>query len=77
MVLVLALFSPIIISESFAENISIEFDKSHYYTGDLLELSGAISDFRMPIIALSVFDPDDKILSAEIKALAKTSIDVI
>ena len=63
--LVLSLFSPVIISESFAENnISIEFDKSQYQTGELLELSGTLSDFGMPIIALSVFDPDGKILSA-------------
>ena len=65
LLLVLALFSPVILSESFAENkISIEFDKSQYQTEDLLELSGTISDFGMPIIALSVFDPDGKILSA-------------
>ena len=65
LLLVLAVFSPLIISESFAENkISLEFDKSQYQTKDLLELSGTISDFGMPIIALSVFDPDGKILSA-------------
>ena len=64
LLLVLAIFSPIIILESFAENISIEFDKSQYYTGELLQLSGTIYDFGIPVIALSVFDPDGKILSA-------------
>ena len=64
LLLVLAIFSPIIILESFAENISIEFDKSQYYTWELLQLSGTIYDFGIPIITLSVFDPDGKILSA-------------
>ena len=62
--LVLTVFSPFIINEAFAENFSLEFDKSLYHIGDSLVLSGSISDVGMPIIAVSVFDPDGQILSA-------------
>lgn len=62
--LVLTIFSTVIINEVFAENFSLEFDKSLYRVGDSLIFSGSISDVGMPIIAVSVFDPDGQILSA-------------
>ena len=52
------------ISEIFAESILVEFDKSEYNTGDTLILSGTIPEFSMPIVAVSIYDPDGKILSA-------------
>ena len=60
---VIVLF-PIIISQSFADSILIEFDKPEYQTGDSMVLSGHLLDFKIPVIALSLYDPDGKILSA-------------
>jgi tetratricopeptide (TPR) repeat protein len=55
---------PSIISQSFADSILVEFDKLEYYTGDSITISGQILDFKMPVIALSIYDPDGKIISA-------------
>ncbi|MBI4131667.1 MAG: tetratricopeptide repeat protein [Nitrosarchaeum sp.] len=55
---------PIITSQSFADSILIEFDKPEYQTGDSMVISGHVLDFKMPMIALSLYDPDGKILSA-------------
>ncbi|MDH3384710.1 MAG: tetratricopeptide repeat protein, partial [Nitrosopumilus sp.] len=51
-------------SEIFADEIFVEFDKSEYNTGEILIISGSISEFSMPIVAVSIFDPYEKILSA-------------
>jgi len=64
LLLVLAVCFSSLFSESFAESIQVEFDKSEYQTGEDLIISGSIEDFSMPIVALSIFDPDGKILSA-------------
>jgi len=53
-----------LVSSAYADTISVEFDKEEYTIGDSLSVSGQISDFSMPVIAFSVFDPDGKILSA-------------
>ena len=53
-----------LVSSAYADSISVEFDKEEYAIGDSLSVSGHISDFSMPVIAFSVFDPDGKILSA-------------
>jgi len=53
-----------IVSSAYADTISVEFDKPEYVLGDSLSISGHISDFSMPVIAFSIFDPDGKILSA-------------
>ena len=62
--LVLAVFAPFVFSEVFADSIVLEFDKTSYYLGDSLTFSGEILDLGMPIIAVSIYDPDGKILSA-------------
>jgi tetratricopeptide (TPR) repeat protein len=62
--LVLTALSPFIITESFADSFVVDFDKQLYSKGDSLFISGKILDFGMPIIAMSIYDPDGKILSA-------------
>ena len=62
--LVLTTLSPFIITESFADSFVVDFDKQVYSTGDSLSISGEILDFGMPVIAMSIYDPDGKILSA-------------
>jgi hypothetical protein len=64
MLLVVTVVSFSLISEIFAQEILVEFDKSEYETGGTLTLSGIISEFSMPIVAVSVYDPNGKILSA-------------
>lgn len=39
-------------------------DKEQYFTGESMEVSGYIVDRKMPVIAMSVYDPDGVILSA-------------
>ena len=62
--LLLIILSPFIFVESFADSFTANFDKTHYTTGDSLTISGEILDFGMPIIAMSIYDPNGKILSA-------------
>ena len=59
-----AVLSFTFISEVFADGILLEFDKSEYNTGDTLVLSGSIPEFSMPRVAVSIYDPTGKILSA-------------
>jgi tetratricopeptide (TPR) repeat protein len=63
LLVVIVLFS-FTLSPSFADSILIEFDKLEYHTGDSMIISGHLLDFKMPVIALSIYDPDGKILSA-------------
>jgi tetratricopeptide (TPR) repeat protein len=62
--LVLTVISFPIISHVYADDIFIKFDKSEYATGDSITITGQISEFTMPVIAMSIYDPDEKILSA-------------
>ncbi len=62
--LILAILVPSIASQSFADSIIVEFDKPDYYIGDSITVSGFILDFKMPVIAMSIYDPDGEILSA-------------
>ncbi len=62
--LVLLSLSSVIVTETFAESFTADFDKQSYHLGDSLIFSGEIFDYSMPIIAMSVYDPDNKILSA-------------
>jgi len=49
----------------FAEDhISIETDAGSYFTDDVMIVSGVVPNWKMPVIAMSIFDPDGEILSA-------------
>jgi len=60
----LIVLSPLIFTEVYADSFVVDFDKTQYHKGDSLTVSGEIFDFGMPIIAMSIYDPDGKILSA-------------
>lgn len=60
----LAVFSSVIFTEVFADPLIVNFDKEFYDFGDSLIISGEIQEIRMPVIAMSIYDPDGKILSA-------------
>ena len=62
--LVLTALSSVIITEVFADSFVAEFDKNQYGLGDSITISGEILEFGMPVIAMSIYDPDGKILSA-------------
>lgn len=62
--LVLAVFSSVIFTDAFADSIVVNFDKQFYDFGDSLTISGEILEVGMPVIAMSVYDPDGKIISA-------------
>lgn len=62
--LVLAVFSSVIFTEVFADSLIVNFDKEFYDLGDSLTISGEIPEIGMPVIAMSIYDPDGKILSA-------------
>jgi tetratricopeptide (TPR) repeat protein len=62
--LVLTALSPLIFSEVFADSFVVDFNQEQYTIGDSLTILGEIFDFKMPIIALSIYDPNGKILSA-------------
>ena len=62
--LVLTVLTPLIFEDVFAESFTVNFDKSLYSSGDLITISGDILEFGMPVIAMSIYDPDGKILSA-------------
>ena len=62
--LVLVAFTPLILIDAYAESFLVSFDKEFYSVGGELKVSGEILDYGMPIIAMSVYDPDGKILSA-------------
>ena len=64
LLLVVTVFSSVIVSQVYADSIMINFDKSEFTTGDSLSIAGQISEFKMPIIAMSIYDPDGKILVA-------------
>ena len=62
--LVLTVFSSGIIAEVFADSLILNFDKPIYDSGDSLTITGEILNVGMPVIAMSIYDPDGKILSA-------------
>jgi len=62
--LVLTALSPVIFTDAFADSFNVDFDKQFYGLGDSLTVSGEILDGTMPVIAMSIYDPDGKILSA-------------
>ena len=60
----LAVFSSVIFTEVFADSLIVNFDEQFYDFGDSLTISGEIPEVGMPVIAMSVYDPDGKIISA-------------
>jgi tetratricopeptide (TPR) repeat protein len=64
LLLVLIVLFPITIPSIFADSILLDFDKSEYRTGDTMMITGHISNYKMPLIAMSLFDPEGNILSA-------------
>ena len=66
MLLVLSVSSTFVIDYVFADDDSfvVDFDKKQYFFGDSISISGDILELAMPIIALSIYDPDEKIISA-------------
>lgn len=46
------------------ETIVIETDSESYFTNDVMIISGYVPNWKMPVIAMSIFDPDGDILSA-------------
>ena len=48
----------------FADSLIVHFDKQFYDLGDSLTVSGEIMEVGIPIITMSIYDPDGKILSA-------------
>ncbi|WP_297465372.1 tetratricopeptide repeat protein [Nitrosarchaeum sp.] len=63
LLLVLIVLFPLMPS-IFADPILLDFDKTEYHTGDNMIITGHISNYKMPIIAMSLFDPEGDILSA-------------
>ncbi len=55
--LVLTAISPLIFTDVFADSFVVDFDKQLYHLDDTLTISGQILDFKMPVIAMSVYDP--------------------
>jgi tetratricopeptide (TPR) repeat protein len=62
--LVLTVLSPVIFAEVFADSLIVSFDEEFYNLGDSLTINGEIPNVGMPVIAMSIYDPDGKILSA-------------
>ena len=62
--LVLTALSPLVFENVFADSLSVTLDKSQYNFGDEISISGQVFDYTMPIIAMSLYDPDGKILVA-------------
>ncbi|MDH3794001.1 MAG: tetratricopeptide repeat protein, partial [Nitrosopumilus sp.] len=62
--LVLTALSPLVFTDAFADSFVVNFDKQFYDVDDSLTISGEVTEIGMPIIAMSIYDPDGKILSA-------------
>ena len=64
LLLVLTVFATATASLVHADGILVDFDKLEYNTGDSITITGYVTDLKMPVIAISIFDPDGTILSA-------------
>ncbi len=64
--LLLILIIPTFLVPSFAEDDSliIETDKAEYEIGGSMVISGLVGEIKMPVVALKIFDPNGRILSA-------------
>ena len=54
----------LVFTDTFADSFTVNFDKQIYAVNDSLTISGKIVEIEMPVIVMSVYDPDGKILSA-------------
>ncbi|MCH9659192.1 tetratricopeptide repeat protein, partial [archaeon] len=64
MTLVLAVLCPLIFTDVFADSFTVNIDRQLFDVGDSLFVSGKIVNLGMPVIAMSIYDPDGKIVSA-------------
>ena len=62
--LVLSVFAPLFFVDVFADSFIVNFEEQFFDVGDSLTISGDVLDVGMPIIAMSIYDPDGKIISA-------------
>jgi tetratricopeptide (TPR) repeat protein len=46
------------------DDISITTDKLSYFVGEPMVISGEVTNKKMPVVALKIFDPEDQILGA-------------
>ncbi|HXV39262.1 MAG TPA: tetratricopeptide repeat protein [Nitrosopumilaceae archaeon] len=66
--------------DSIVGTILISTDKLSYFTKESITIAGEVTDRKMPVMAIKIFDPDDKILGAysveldEINHFTKTII---
>ena len=63
-IVVLTVLSPLLFTDVLADSFTVNFDKTSYDLGDSLIVSGNVLEIGMPVIAMSIYDPDGKILSA-------------
>ena len=54
-----AVRSPLLFTDIFADSFVVNLDKQFFDVGDSLTISGEIVDIGMPVIAMSVYDPDE------------------
>ncbi|MGQ0795428.1 MAG: tetratricopeptide repeat protein [Nitrosopumilaceae archaeon] len=50
--------------EPFVDDISISTDKLLYSVGETIVISGEVTNKKMPVVAIRIFDPEDRILGA-------------
>ena len=62
--LVLSIIPFVSIQDVFANSFDLELDKDQYYFGEPLRVSGSIQEVGMPVIAMSIYDPEGVILTA-------------
>jgi len=64
--LLLILIIPTLLVPSFAEDdpLIVETDKAEYELGNSMVISGLVEEIKMPVVALKIFDPNGRILSA-------------
>ena len=58
---------------SIVGTILISTDKLSYFTKEPITISGEVTDKKMPVIAIKIFDPDEKILGAYSVELDETN----
>ena len=63
-VLALSIAPFVFIQDVFANSFDLELDREEYYFGDTLLVSGTMEEVGMPVVAMSIYDPDGMILVA-------------